>query len=214
MDKKIDNLYRNDKTDEAIHQLIKKIDENPKNVDNYLQLSTYLIEQGSFDQAQKLLEQAQHLVEKPQELSYNLAVAYYMQGEFDKALTLLDKIPNDDLTLYQKALVYLKLGQLQKALAYALSIKNKDTRVKELLGDIWMGLGDFKQAEDNYRQIPEDERSAKINFLLGIVLFDHDKEEAEKFLAKSKKMDRKYYQQAENQYAAIMKMLSDKEKGK
>ena len=40
------------------------------------------------------------------------------------------------------------------------------------------------------------------------------KEEAEKFLAKSKKMDRKYYQQAENQYAAIMKMLSDKEKGK
>lgn len=179
-----------------------------------MQLSTYLIEQGSFDQAQKLLEQAQHLVEKPQELSYNLAVAYYMQGEFDKALTLLDKIPNDDLTLYQKALVYLKLGQLQKALAYALSIKNKDTRVKELLGDIWMGLGDFKQAEDNYRQIPEDERSAKINFLLGIVLFDHNKEEAEKFLAKSKKMDRKYYQQAENQYAAIMKMLSDKEKGK
>ena len=94
MDKKIDNLYRNDKTDEAIHQLIEKIDEHPKNVDNYLQLSTYLIEQGSFDQAQKLLEQAQHLVEKPQELSYNLAVAYYMQGEFDKALTLLDKIPN------------------------------------------------------------------------------------------------------------------------
>lgn len=46
MDKKIDNLYRNDKTDEAIHQLIKKIDEHPKNVDNYLQLSTYLIEQG------------------------------------------------------------------------------------------------------------------------------------------------------------------------
>lgn len=25
MDKKIDNLYRNDKTDEAIHQLIKKL---------------------------------------------------------------------------------------------------------------------------------------------------------------------------------------------
>lgn len=88
-----------------------------------MQLSTYLIEQGSLDQAQKLLEQAQHLVKEPQELNYNLAVCYYMQGDFDKALALLDQIPNDDLTLYQKALTYLKLGQGQKALAYALTIK-------------------------------------------------------------------------------------------
>ena len=124
MDQNIAQLYDEGKVEQAIHLLIKKIDQHPQQVANYLQLSTYLIEQGSLDQAQKLLEQAQHLVKEPQELNYNLAVCYYMQGDFDKALALLDQIPNDDLTLYQKALTYLKLGQGQKALAYALDKKS------------------------------------------------------------------------------------------
>lgn len=102
MNKKIAKLYDAGKTDRAIHLLIKQIDAHPKNVDNYLQLSTYLLEQGSPDQATKLLEEAKHLVEKPRDLDYNLAVCYYMQGDFDKALNLLDQIPNDDLVLYQK----------------------------------------------------------------------------------------------------------------
>ena len=77
MDKKIAQLYDNGKVDQAIHLLVQKIDQKPQNIENYLQLSTYLIEQGSVDQAQQLLEQAQHLVKKPQELNYNLAVSYY-----------------------------------------------------------------------------------------------------------------------------------------
>lgn len=160
MNNKIEKLYNEGKVDQAIHLLIKKIDEKPQNIENYLQLSTYLIEQGSADQAQKLLEQAQHLVKKPRELSYNLAVCYYMQGDFDKALNLLDQIPNDDLTLYQKALTYLKLGQSQKALAYALTIKKIDERVQELLGDIWLSMGEAKQAEQMYLAIPEDKKNS------------------------------------------------------
>ena len=154
MDKKIAQLYDNGKVDQAIHLLVQKIDQKPQNIENYLQLSTYLIEQGSVDQAQQLLEQAQHLVKKPQKLNYNLAVSYYMQGDFDKALALLDQIPNDDLTLYQKALTYLKLGQSQKALAYALTIKKVDDKVQELLGDIWMSLGENAQAQQAYLMIP------------------------------------------------------------
>ncbi|GAA3628673.1 tetratricopeptide repeat protein [Lactobacillus hamsteri] len=212
MDKKISELYDAGKIDRAIHLLIEKIDAHPQQVENYLQLSTYLIEQGSPDQAQKLLEQAEHLVKKPQELFYNLAVCYYMQGDFDKALNLLDRIPNDDLTLYQKSLVYLKLGQSQKALAFALTIKNIDERVQELLGDIWMSLGQLKEAEKTYFQIPDEKRSAKIYFLLGVTLFDHDRDQAEKMFAISKKMDEKYFQKAHDQYASILKLVNDKEK--
>ncbi|OIF97448.1 tetratricopeptide repeat protein, partial [Acinetobacter baumannii] len=159
MDKKIARLYDDGQVEQAIHLLVQRIDQKPQNVENYLQLSTYLIEQGSVDQVQKLLEQAQHLVKKPLELNYNLAVAHYLQGDFDQALALLDQIPNDDLTLYQKALTYLKLGQSQKALAYALTIKKVDERVQELLGDIWLSMGESRQAKQIYLAIPENKRS-------------------------------------------------------
>lgn len=212
MDKKISDLYNSGDVQQAIHLLVKKIDKNPQKVENYLQLSTYLIEQGSSDQAAKLLEEARHLVKKPQELDYNLAVCYYMQGDFDKSLALLEKIPNDDLSLYQKALVYLKLGQSQKALAYAMTIKKMDNRTRELLGDIWLSLGNLDEALKIYKQIKEKERNSKVNFLIGICLFGKDRDEAEKFFTLSKKQDKKYYEQAKNQYSAIMKMISDKEK--
>lgn len=214
MDKKIAQLYDNGKVDQAIHLLVQKIDQKPQNIENYLQLSTYLIEQGSVDQAQQLLEQAQHLVKKPQELNYNLAVSYYMQGDFDKALALLDQIPNDDLTLYQKALTYLKLGQSQKALAYALTIKKVDDKVQELLGDIWMSLGENAQAQQAYLMIPKDRRTAKIYFLLGVSTMEKDRTQAEAYFAKAKAMDEKYCKRAMDQYASIMKMLNDKEKKK
>lgn len=210
MDKEIQNLYDVGNIDRAIHLLIQKIDAHPKQIDNYLQLSTYLIEQGSPNQAQKLLEEAMHLVKKPQELFYNLAVCYYTQGDFDKALALLDKIPNDDLTLYQKALVYLKLGQSQKALAFALTIKHVDERVNELLGDIWLSLGQTREAQDSYLKIPADNRTAKIYFLIGVTLFAQDRTQAEKYFDRSKQMDKTYYQKARDQYAAILKMLSGK----
>ncbi|QLL74225.1 tetratricopeptide repeat protein [Lactobacillus crispatus] len=212
MDQKIAQLYDEGKVEQAIHLLIKKIDQHPQQVANYLQLSTYLIEQGSLDQAQKLLEQAQHLVKEPQELNYNLAVCYYMQGDFDKALALLDQIPNDDLTLYQKALTYLKLGQGQKALAYALTIKKIDERIQELLGDIWLSLGENQQAQQMYLAIPDNKKNAKVYFLLGVTTLEKDRDQAQKYFAQAKQMDAKHYQQAMNQYASIMKMLNDKEK--
>ncbi|XGK32316.1 tetratricopeptide repeat protein [Lactobacillus acidophilus] len=214
MDKKIAQLYDEGKVDQAIHLLVQRIDDKPQNIDNYLQLSTYLIEQGSLDQAQQLLEHAQHLVKKPKELNYNLAICYYMQGDFDKALNLLDQIPNDDLTLYQKALTYLKLGQSQKALAYALTIKNIDERVQELLGDIWMSMGNNDTARQLYLKIPLEKRTAKIYFLLGVSTLEKDRTQAKEYFDRAKKMDEKYYKRAMDQYASIMKMLNDKEKKK
>lgn len=199
-------------SEKQIHDLITKIDADPQNTENYLKLATCLIEQGSFDQATQLLEQAKHLVKNPQDLDYDLAVCLYLQGDFAKALELLNKIPNDDLVLYQKALVFLKLGQRQKALAHALTIKNIDNRVKELLGDIWLSLGDLTSAKSSYQQINENQRSAKVNFMLGITTLNDNRKEAEKYFCKAKQEDPKFYQQAQEQYDAILKMINDSEK--
>lgn len=207
--KQNNNTAENKETNRQIHQLVTKIDASPQKTENYLKLATLLIEQGSFDQATQLLEQAKQLVKKPQDLDYDLAVCYYMQGDFDHALSLLDQIPNDDLVLYQKALVFLKLGQNQKALAHALTIKNTDDRVRELLGDIWLSLGELKKAESSYKQIDSNNRSAKVNFMLGITVFSDNRDQAEEYLNTSKKQNSKFFAQAKKEYEAVLKMVKD-----
>ena len=47
MDQKINQIYEEGKVDQAIHALIEKIDHNPRETANYLQLATYLLDQGS-----------------------------------------------------------------------------------------------------------------------------------------------------------------------
>ena len=195
-----------------IDNLISEIDNHQQESENYLKLATILIEEGSFDQATQLLEQAKNAVKNPQDLDYDLAVCYYMQGKYDQALKLLDHIPNDDLVLYQKSLVLMKMGQLQKALAYALTISETDDRVLELLGDIWLGLGEFDQAEKSYTTISQDQRSAKVNFMLGITILTKNRDLAEKYFTISQKQDIKYFEQAQKKYDALLKIIGDKDK--
>lgn len=204
-------LYDTGHVDQAIHLLIKEIDNNPKQIDNYLQLSTILIEQNSADQALELLKKAQQVVIQPEKLSYNIAICYYMLGDFEKSLEIMNKLPNDDETYYQKALIFMKLGQYQKALAFALTIKKMDARSLELIGDIWLSLGDLKNARAYFDKIPENKRSAKDNFLLGLTIFNQDKDQAQKFFEKAKKQDKNYVAHAEKQYAAIAKLIRGKD---
>lgn len=210
MDKKIANLYDAGNVDKAIHLLIEKINKHPKDIETYLQLSTYLIEQNAADQALELLEKARGLVKHPEALTYNIAVCYYMQGDFAKSLALLNSIADDEETMYQKALIFMKLGQYQKALAYALTSKNEDERTLELIGDIWLSLGDLKSANQTYKKISEDQRNAKVNFLLGLTLFDTDPDEAEKYFKLSKNQDPKYFAHAQKQYNAVAKLIRGK----
>ena len=210
MDKKIANLYDAGEVDKAIHLLVERINRDPKDIENYLQLSTYLIEQNAADQALELLEKARGLVNHPEELTYNIAVCYYLQGEFQKSLALLNSIIDDEETMYQKALIFMKLGQYQKALAYALTLKNQDERTLELLGDIWLSLGDLKTANQTYSQILKDQRNSKVNFLLGLTLFDTNPNEAEKYFKLSKNQDPKYFAQAQKQYNAVAKLIRGK----
>ena len=210
MDKKIANLYDAGEVDKAIHLLVERVNRDPKDIENYLQLSTYLIEQNAADQALELLEKARGLVNHPEELTYNIAVCYYLQGEFQKSLALLNSIKDDEETMYQKALIFMKLGQYQKALAYALTLKNQDERTLELLGDIWLSLGDLKTANQTYSQILKDQRNSKVNFLLGLTLFDTNPNEAEKYFKLSKNQDPKYFAQAQKQYNAVAKLIRGK----
>ena len=197
-----------------IHELITHIDEKPDSSENYLKLATFLIKEGSSDQATELLEKAKSLVTHPQDLDYDLAVCYYLQGEFKKALNILNQIPNDDLVLYQKALVFFKIGQKQKALAYALTIKQRDAKTWELIGDIWLSLGEINEAESSYKKIRKEQRTAKVNFMLGITSLTQNRLEAEKHFAKAKEQDPKVFAQEEQKYASALKLITNARKKK
>lgn len=207
MSRKTVQLYQQGKIQTAIQELIKDIDSDPKNANNYLELSTYLLEQGAIDQAKKILVQAKGLVAEPQTMDYNLAICYYMEGDFDRALALLDTIPNNDETYYQKALVFHKLGNPQKALAFAMSVSKTDNDLFELLGDIWLSLGDFHKARENYMKISKDARSGKLNFLIGVTLFGSSRQEAEQYFNLAKQLDPDYYQNAKKQYDSLLKVI-------
>lgn len=207
MNEKSAELYEKGQVKEAIHVLVAAIDDHPRQLDNYLQLSTYLLEQGSADQAAELLTKAKHLVAKPELLDYNLAICYYYQGDFQKALGLLKKLPNDDANLYQKGLVYLKLGQPAQGLAHVLAIKHPDNDAQELLGDLWLAQGDLERAESSLLQIPESSRSAKVWFLLGVSSLTRDRAQAEQYFAQSRKKDEHYFLRAQKQYDGLLQLV-------
>ncbi len=207
MNQKSAQLYEKGQVKAAIHLLVLAIDKHPRQEDNYLQLSTYLLEQGSADQAAELLVKAKQLVAKPQLLDYNLASCYYYQGNFKKALGLLRRLPNDDANLYQKGLVYLKLGQPAQGLAHVLAMKHLDDDARELLGDLWLAQGDLQRAQASLLQIPAVQRSAKVWFLLGVSCLAQNRDQAASYFKKCRVQDERYFLRAKKQYDGLLQLV-------
>ena len=71
-------------------------------------------------------------------------------------------------------------------------------------------MGDLKSANQTYSKILKDQRNAKVNFLLGLTLFDTNPDKAEKYFKVSKKQNPKYFAQAQKQYNAVAKLIRGK----
>ena len=67
-------------------------------------------------------------------------------------------------------------------------------------------------AEETFLKIPEDKRSAKIYFLLGVTTFSSKRKMAKQYFTKSKLLDKKYYEKAKSQYNDLLKLISNKGK--
>lgn len=194
--------------DKKITELIKKIDQNFEDVDAYLELSTILIEKQDPNDAIELLLKAKTLVKNSEALDFNLAIAYYYVGDFKHAEDILSKLPNTDENNFEKARVYFKLGKYAKSLAFILTVKSHDDRYFELLGDIWLALGDNEQAYAAFNQIKTP--TAKSMFLAGVSVISSDFNHAQEMFAQAKKMDQKVYQQLKTQFDDLIKVQMGK----
>ena len=206
----VNKQAKHEQNQERIRQLVKDIEQQPNDTTSYLELSALLLEQKAFTEAIELLQKAHALVAKPELLDFNLAVAYYYDGQYDAALSILAQLPVEDTVLYQQALIFFKQGNIKKALAFVLTIKKVTDESQELLGDIWLALGATKQAKEALMQIPVAARSAKVWFMLGVTSSTNSKDSAEGYFAKSRELDSEYFTTAMKQYEGVLALVREK----
>lgn len=212
MNQQAQDLFEQGKTDEAVHLLVNQIDHNPKDIQGYLQLSLFLVKGNELEKAIELLLKAANIVEKPKDLYFNLATAYYLKGELEKALSLLNQLPDTADNLYQKALVYFNVQQYPKALAYAMTSDQKnpsDSQTKELLGDIWLSMGDLKQASYYFNEAVKINPTAKSYVFLGICLYSENYEQAQVYFEKANEVNAKVAKQVLNQYESLLSAVKN-----
>lgn len=196
------------KIEQHVHELIKRIDVNIHDIDAYLQLSTILIENGDANSALELLNRAKFQNPKSVDLDYNLAVAAFYTGDLELAQKILNSLPNTDENRYEKARVYFKLQQFEKALAFILTVKQHDDHYFELLGDIWLSLGNSQEAADAFKKITKP--TVKSNFLLGVAQIDHDYAGAQKSFLVAQKIDQKEYAVLKTRFDDLLKLQQGK----
>ncbi|MEJ6348340.1 tetratricopeptide repeat protein [Holzapfeliella sp. He02] len=212
MNKKAQDLFEQGQTDEAVHLLVEQIDQNPKETAGYLQLSLFLVKGNELEKAIELLLKAANLVENPKDLYFNLATSYYLKGDLEKSLNLLNQLPDTADNLYQKALVYFNVQNYQKALAYGMTAEQKnptDTQIQELMGDLWLAMGELTQAQRYFEKIIATKPTAKAYTFFGICLYSQDYQKAQDCFEQATKLDEPETKKILNQYESLLSAVKD-----
>lgn len=209
------------KLEAVIQKLIKKIDADPYNEENYYALGVALTEKKSFEQAEELFKRALNALKaQPQKLAllhYGLGNVYYESALYDEALKEFTQVKDSKL----KAEAYLMLaqtyyakGEQQKALAFVLTADELKASfaTKRLLGDCLLALGNFANAKKAYEKaLTFKENDANVNFQLGVleVVLGAD---PKKYFEQAKKADPKLYERLQTRLGDIEKLMQNKKK--
>ncbi|MFD1484268.1 tetratricopeptide repeat protein [Lacticaseibacillus baoqingensis] len=146
--------FNHGKHDEAIHQAVKAIDDNPKDPKRYATLATMLIAIKAYDEATQLLMQAIGLFPNDAELVYNFGLLQFAQGNWQLAVQYFKQLVNQHNAMaadaqYMVALSYQQAQQPQKALAFALTAYDANPARLDaslLCAELLLGLGAFQEA--------------------------------------------------------------------
>lgn len=190
--------------DQTIKTLINKINTQPKDWRNYNDLGVVLTQISDFNSAEELIMKALGLFGSQDEVAhqtllYTLGNVYYGAGEYPKAVTYYQQITRADIkgdAFVMLAQSFMQQQQYQQALVYALtaheSVPN-DISVMVLIGDIWLALGDFKQADAMYAEVlTQAADNVAALFGRGIIALTLGQPSAALF-AQVEKLDSKYY---------------------
>ncbi len=203
---------------QAIHQLVQKIDQDPKNYHHYYDLATFLVEAKDYQQAEELLMKALGLFkdaakETIDTLKFGLGNVYYAAEEYDKAIKLFQEI--DDEKLQAEAYImlaqsYMAKGDNKRAMVFALSAQSthrEDPEVNQMIGDNLLALGSFSQAADFYDTVLKHEpQNGQANFNRGLVAMVNG-EPFEAYFERAKQFDPDYFQKSQQKLTDIEKFV-------
>lgn len=190
--------------DQTITALITKINAFPDDWQNYNDLGVVLTQISDYNSAEELIMKALGLFSDKdatakETLLYSLGNVYYAAGEYQRAMTYYQQITAVNIkgdAFMMLAQSFMQQQQYQQALVYALTAQENlpnDITVTVLLGDIWLALGEFTQADMMYAQVLDhDSQNVAALFGRGIIALTLG-QPSTAFFAKVEALDSKYY---------------------
>ncbi|MCC2089564.1 tetratricopeptide repeat protein [Mammaliicoccus sciuri] len=123
-EEQIVKLIQNKKFDEALSHLFENLEEDPKEVTNYINAGTILAEANDVERAEKFFQKAITVNESHGGAYYSLANLYYNQQRFEEAIKLyqhaIKRGLNDADTNFMLGMSFNELGAHTEALPYVM----------------------------------------------------------------------------------------------
>lgn len=197
----IDQFNKGDH-DAAIQAAVRQIDEKPTDPKRYAVLATMLIGIHAFDEASQLIVKALGLFPGDDELTYDAGLLAFSQGNttlasrYFQQLATAQKGSLKQDAQYMLALSYQQGGQVQKALAFALTAHEAAPEKVDaalLAAELLLGLGAFKDAADLLKPFLQI-NNAQVLFTYGMALAGQGQDGSE-YLDAAKRLDPQGYAQ-------------------
>ncbi|KRK99250.1 tetratricopeptide repeat protein [Companilactobacillus futsaii] len=212
MNKQAEKLFNQGDKEAAVKLLVADLNQNPKQLPEILQLSTYLVQAGDLEQAEELLARSLEIFKDNQDLLYNLGNVYYLADKYDKANNIFQKLVNNDYAFeayFMMAKTLDQQGKRQLAIMYALTAVEKspkDLQSNELLADLLLANGNFQEALSFYQTANKIQPTAKFYFNMALCAMNL-KKDYQNYLKQAKKLDEKYYLKNEKKLADLQEFI-------
>lgn len=212
MNKQAEKLFNQGNKEDAVKLLVEDLKQNPKQLPEILQLSTYLVQAGDLEQAEELLARSLEIFKDNQDLLYNLGNIYYLADKYDKANDIFQKLVNKDYAFeayFMMAKTLDQQGKRQLAIMYALTAVEKapkDLQSNELLADLLLANGNFQEALTFYQTANKIQPAAKYYFNMALCAMNL-KKDYQTYLNQAKKLDEEYYLKNEKKLADLQEFI-------
>ncbi|PWG00653.1 tetratricopeptide repeat protein [Levilactobacillus bambusae] len=216
-----DTHEQEDQMNQALHELVLAIDQEPTNWHHYYDLGTLLVQVKSYAQAEELFMKALGMFDQDEEaknaLIYGLGNVYYAAEEFDKAIRQFQQIKDQNLqsdAYMMLAQSYMAQGNHKQALVFALTAqahRQQDAEANQLVADNLLALGHNQEAADFYdRVLTVDPQNGKANFDRGITAMVLG-EPFEAYFKMAEQTDPQYFEAGQQRLAEIERFLQAKD---
>lgn len=218
-EKKSDRTAAKKRSEQAVHELVTRIDTHPGDADAYYELATVLVDLKSFAQAEELLMKALGLFQAQpavvDKLHYGLGNVYYAAEDYPKAIQQFDSLGAQwkGAGYLMLAQSYMANGDHKRALAFALTAlasQPDDVATLQVVAENLLALGNMAQAAQYYDQLLAiDPKNGRATFDRGLVAMVQGTPYADYF-ERAQTLDPQYFEQGQQRLADIEKFMQQK----